>query len=228
MTTYVIRAAGRLILVDTGIGPDISPLARFGYTGSAGRLPAALTAAGIAPESLDDVVFTHLHTDHMGWNTASAGDAFVPMFPKARYVVARADWENRVTVAGGGNVARCLDPVEAPGRLTLAEDGFEVAPGVSLLANPGHTPGQVSILLMDDGAGAIITGDAAQHPAELENPELSPPHDFDPAQSAASRLALVERAEADGLVILGGHFPAPGAGTIVRVGSGRRWRWLGA
>lgn len=118
--------------------------------------------------------------------------------------------------------------MEAAGQLTLAEDGFEVAPGVSLLATPGHTPGHVSILLMDDGAGAIITGDAAQHPAELENPELSPPHDFDPAQSAASRLALVERAEADGLVILGGHFPAPGAGTIVRVGSRRRWRWLGA
>lgn len=95
MTTYVIRAAGRLILVDTGIGPDISPLARFGYTGSAGRLPAALAAGGIAPESVDDVVFTHLHTDHIGWNTVSAGDAFVPMFPKARYVVARADWENR-------------------------------------------------------------------------------------------------------------------------------------
>jgi glyoxylase-like metal-dependent hydrolase (beta-lactamase superfamily II) len=228
MTTYAIRAEGKLILVDTGIGGDIAPLARFGYTGTAGRLPAALAAAGIARETVDDVVLTHLHSDHIGWNTVPDGDVHRPMFPNARYIATRADWENRATVAGRSNAARCLDPVKAAGQLTLAADGFEVAPGVSLFATPGHTPGHTSILVVDGGEGAIITGDAAHHPAEVENPDMSPPFDFDPAQSAVSRQALVERAEAEGLVILGGHFPAPGAGTIVRVGQRRQWRWLGA
>lgn len=227
LTTFVIRAGGKLILVDTGIGPDVSPLAAFGFTGSAGLLPGGLAAASIEPERVDAVVSTHLHSDHIGWNTAEEAGALRPMFPNARYIVTRTEWEHRVRMAGRRAAARSLDPIEASGQLTLAGDGDEVAPGVTLFATPGHTPGHTSVLVMDAGEGGIITGDAAHHPLEIERPEMSPHVDTDPAQSADSRRRLVERAEADGLVVLGGHFPAPTAGTIVRVGERRQWRWLG-
>src|SRR5829696_6440380 len=85
------------------------------------------------------------------------------------------------------------------------------SPGTALLSTPGHTPGHVSVLVFDGGAGAVIAGDAAHHPGEFEDAQLNPPYDSDPEQAKKSRLALAERAEADGLVILGGHFPAPGA-----------------
>ncbi|MFN0147302.1 MAG: MBL fold metallo-hydrolase [Dehalococcoidia bacterium] len=229
LVSFVIRtAAGRLILVDTGIGPDISPLARFGFEGEVGRLPAALTAAGIDPLRVDTVVATHLHADHIGWNVTAGDGVPRPMFPNARYVVTRTEWENRARTAGRTNAARCLDPVEASGQLELVDDGHVVAPGVELLATPGHTPGHVSVLVMDGGSGGVITGDAAHHPAELEDESLVARFDADPVQSSASRRRLVERAEADGLVVLGGHFPPPTAGQVVRVGQKRTWRWLGA
>lgn len=229
LTTFVIRAAEKLVLVDTGMGPDIAPLARFGFTGVVGGLPDALAEARVYPARVDAVVSTHLHSDHIGWNTVDENGELRPMFPNAQYIVTRTEWEHRATVAGPKAVARLLDPVEASGQLTLADDGYEVAPGVTLFATPGHTPGHTSVLVMGGtGEGGIITGDAAHHPAEMEHPEMSPPYDSDPVQSAASRLMLVERAEAEGLVVMGGHFPAPTAGRVVRVGERRQWRWMGA
>lgn len=229
LTTFVIRTAGKLVLVDTGMGPDIAPLARFGFTGAVGGLPDSLAEARVDPASVDAVVSTHLHSDHIGWNTVDENGKRRPMFPNARYVVTRTEWEHRSTVAGPKVTAHSLDPLEASGQLTLADDGYEVAPGVSLFATPGHTPGHTSVLVMGgNGEGGIITGDAAHHPAEMENPDLSPLYDSDPVQSAVSRRALVERAEAEGLVVMGGHFPAPTAGKVVRVGERRRWSWLGA
>ncbi len=229
LTTFVVRSAGKLVLVDTGMGPDIAPLARFGFTGVVGGLPDALAEARVDPARVDAVVSTHLHSDHIGWNTVDENGEVRPMFPAARYIVTRTEWENRATVAGPKVVARSLDPVEASGQLTLADDGYEVAPGVTLFATPGHTLGHTSVLVMGrNGEGGIITGDAAHHPVEIENPDMSPQYDSDRAQSAASRRMLVARAAAEGLVIMGGHFPAPTAGKVVTVGERREWRWMGA
>lgn len=229
LTTFVIRTGGRLILVDTGIGPDLGGLARFGFSGEVGFLPGALAKAGIDPNAVDTVVSTHLHGDHIGWNTTGQDGAAKPTFPNARYVVTRTEWEHRATVAGAESVARSLTPIEAAGQLTLVDDGHEVAPGVSLLATPGHTPGHVSVLVMGGrGEGGVITGDAAHHPAEMEAPEIVAAFDADPVVSSASRAALVARAEAEGLTVMGGHFPPPTAGKVVRVGQRRQWRWLGA
>jgi glyoxylase-like metal-dependent hydrolase (beta-lactamase superfamily II) len=150
------------------------------------------------------------------------------MFPNARYIVTRTEWEHRETVAGPEMTARCLLPVEKSEQLTLVEDGYEPAPGVRLLATPGHTPGHVSVLVSDGGEAGVITGDAAHHPAEMEDPEIVAAFDADPAQSSASRVALVQRVEAEGLTVMGGHFPPPTAGRVVRVEGKRRWRWLGA
>jgi glyoxylase-like metal-dependent hydrolase (beta-lactamase superfamily II) len=228
LTTFVIRTGGRLILVDTGIGPELGNLARAGFSGKVGLLPDGLRAAGIDPERVDTVVLTHLHSDHIGWNTTGPEGSNATTFPNARFIVTRTEWEHRLRIAGQRATGRSLAPIEASGQLLLVDDGHEVAPGVSLLATPGHTPGHTSVLVIDGGEGGVITGDAAHHPAEIEDPQIHAAFDSDPEQSTKSRVALVARAEADGLVVLGGHFPPPTAGTVVRVGQRRQWRWLGA
>lgn len=226
LTTFVIRAHGQTILVDTGMGAELGDMAAAGFTGRCGLLPGALALAGITPEGVDIVLLTHLHGDHIGWNV-TAGEQPGPMFPRARYLVSRTEWAHWSATADAA-VARCVRPLEAAGQLEPVADDYAVLPGVSLLPTPGHTPGHVSVLLLEGGAGGVITGDAAHHPAEFEALETSPRFDMDPAQSALSRRALVERVEAEGLVVMGGHFPAPGAGNVVRVGQRRTWRWLGA
>lgn len=225
MTSYLIRSGGRTVLVDTGIGPELGSLGRA-FTGEVGKLPAALADAQVDLRSIDVVVSTHLHADHIGWNVFDRDGEPAPMFPNAEYVVSKAEWEFW-SATKSRDIARCVRSIEAAGQLRAVDDGFEPAPGLALLSTPGHTPGHVSVLVLDGGAGAVITGDAAHHPAEFEDPQLNPPYDSDPEQAKQSRLALAERAEADGLVILGGHFPAPGAGTLLRVEAKRTWRWLG-
>ena len=224
LSSYLIRSGGRTVLVDTGIGESLGSLARA-FSGEVGKLPAALAEASVDPRSIDVVVSTHLHADHIGWNVIDRDGEVVPMFPNAEYIVSKDEWAFW-SATKSKDIARCVRTIEKAGQLRAVDDGFEPAPGVALLSTPGHTPGHVSVLVLDGGVGALITGDAAHHPGEFEDPQLNPPFDSDPEQAKQSRLALAERAEADGLVILGGHFPAPGAGTLVRVESKRTWRWL--
>ncbi len=228
LTTFVIRTGAEVILVDTGVGPELGSMADMDAGTPVGLLPASLAAAGVAPEAVTHVVFTHLHGDHIGWNAIDQDGARRPMFPNARYIVTRTEWEARFQVAGKRSVATCLTPVEAAGQLVLVDDGHRVAPGVELFATPGHTPGHTSVLVMGGDGGGIITGDVTHHPGEIEDPDVKFIYDADPDRSIASRKTLIARAAADGLVVMGGHFPPPTAGHVVMVEGRRRWRWLGA
>ena len=226
LTTFVIRAGGKTILVDTGQGADLGFMAAAGFGGNCGLLPGALAKAGVTPESVDIVIATHLHGDHIGWNM-TVDEVPRPMFPRARHLVSETEWAHWSATEDPA-VARCVRPLQATGQLEAVADDFTVAPGVKLLPTPGHTPGHVSVLVFEGGTGGVITGDAVHHPAEFEALDVSPRFDMDPTQSMESRRALAERIEAEGLVVMGGHFPAPTAGNIVRVEKRRAWRWLGA
>lgn len=225
LTTYVVRAAGRVVVVDTGLGPTLSPLDRWGYEGTFGLLPRALDEMGLAPADVDAVVLTHLHPDHIGWNL-TADEPRQPMFANAQYLVSRPEWDFWGPTSSK-LVARHVRPLEATGQLCIVDDGHEAAPGVSLLVTPGHTPGHACVLVMDGGEGTLITGDAAHHPTELEDTTIFAAADQDQQRAADSRQAIATRAAAEGLLVLGGHFPAPGAGHLLPVERGRAWRWRG-
>ena len=222
LTTFIVQTHGRIVLIDTGLGPHLTR-----FEGECGKLPMALANAGVAPENVDVVVSTHLHFDHVGWNCTEVDGGWLPTFPNARYVVNRREWARWIDVEAG-YVARQLRPIDAAGQLELVDDGYEPAPGMRLLGTPGHTPGHVSVLVYDGGDGGVITGDAAHHPAELEHPDWIPAVDEDSGLASKSRLELADRIEAEGLTVLGGHFPEPHCGRIVRVQQRRTYVPLGA
>ena len=223
LTSFLIRSGGKTVLVDTGIGPTLGSLGNA-FRGEVGLLPAQLAEGGVTPESIDAVVFTHLHADHIGWNVIDRDGEVVPMFPNAEYIVSNDEWAFWGATRSR-DIARCVRTIEERGQLRAVADGFEPAPGVSMLATPGHTPGHAAVLIRAAGRGAVITGDAAHHPGEFEDPELNPPFDADVAMAKASRKTLADRVEAEGLLVLGGHFPAPGMGTLIQVEGRRRWQW---
>ncbi len=221
MTTFVVRSGGQVALVDTGLGPSLG-----NFSGVSGQLPASLAAAGIKNEDVNTVIFTHLHSDHVGGNCIEVDGEFRPTFPNATYVINRPEWVQWADVQAGF-IKRHVLPLATSGQLSLVDDGHEPLPGVRLISTPGHTSGHVSVLVYGDGEGGVITGDAAHHPAEIEHPDWSPSADDDPELSGRSRARLIERIEQEGLIVLGGHFPAPHAGRIVRVQQRRVFQSLG-
>jgi glyoxylase-like metal-dependent hydrolase (beta-lactamase superfamily II) len=205
---FVVRSRDRVVLVDTGVGPE-------------------LAAAGVEPEEIDLVVLTHLHLDHAGWNLAWDGDRPRPRFPRARYLVQRADWELFAHEGDDDDreaFDRCVRPLRDLGVADLV-DGDRVLSGeLSLLHTPGHTPGSQSLLVRSGTAAVLCWGDVANHPAQVGRPDWGPASDVLPQVAQATRRRLLERVETEAMWLAPSHFPEP-FGTLVRDDDGgRRWR----
>jgi glyoxylase-like metal-dependent hydrolase (beta-lactamase superfamily II) len=225
VAAWLLRAADRTILIDTGVGDGATPHP----VTRPRRLPANLIAAGVHPDEVDVVVLTHLHWDHTGWNTVARDDGFTPLFTRARYLVQRAEWhhwtateERRRTV----RYARSLRPLEEAGQLQLVDGAWGVADGFDLLPVPGHTPGHACVRVASADTVAYIVGDALHHAAQISHPQWCSRADLDPARAAASRLALLQRIAAEGALLASSHLPAPGIGRVAAAKSGFRFHAL--
>jgi glyoxylase-like metal-dependent hydrolase (beta-lactamase superfamily II) len=179
---------GNVIMVDAGIGPAGSPAAS--WTPVPGRLPDELAAAGIDPSEVRTVVLTHLHSDHIGW--AVTGDPKAPYFDNARYLMQRTEIETIRERAPAGLAEHLLDPLTATGQLVAVDGTAQLAPGLRLLATPGHTPGHQSVLLETGDETVVLTGDLLVHAVQLVDPELPYAHEMDPVTARASRVALLD------------------------------------
>jgi glyoxylase-like metal-dependent hydrolase (beta-lactamase superfamily II) len=230
---YLIRTPGRTILVDTGIGPASLGMARL--LGTSGHLPERLRSAGVSPEDIDTVMFTHLHPDHVGWNLQQEGGQYRPTFPRARYVAHQADWDTfhqvevqqQLANIAPGYVEQTLTPLEPLGVLDLADgDKRILSKEVTALHTPGHTPGSMSLLVASKGERAILVGDAFGHPAQIEHPDWYVIHDMDHPQAERTRRKLLDRIETEGLILSANHFPEPGFGRVVRLEGRRFWQAL--
>jgi len=211
--SWLVVSEGKMILVDTGLGgrPTQMPLTMQP------ALPSVMAEAGVKPSDVDLVVFSHLHFDHTGWNTVDEGGKPVPVFPNARHVVQRREWEywtgseeNRTAA----QYANALAPLEAAGLLDFVDGEHAVTSELLTVPTPGHTPGHVSFLLASGGERAYITGDATHHPVQASEPGWCPGADINPDDSARSRKALFDRAEAERALLAGGHYAFPGLGTV--------------
>ncbi|MEA2312687.1 MAG: hypothetical protein QOE28_2655 [Solirubrobacteraceae bacterium] len=220
---FLLRAGGRTILLDTGMGSAGSPLA--GVFGVEGALMGRLEAAGIASEDVEIVVLSHLHPDHVGGNFGADRE---PAFPHARYLVPAPDWNafHRPEVQAHFPfpfVEQAITPLEALGVLELVEGEYELTDEVRLLPAPGHTPGHTSVQIASGGEQALLVADALLHPAQVTEPGWSSMFDMDPEQDRRTREQLLDRLEAEDLLFAASHFPEPAFGRITRVDGRRSW-----
>ncbi|MFN8508785.1 MAG: MBL fold metallo-hydrolase [Dehalococcoidia bacterium] len=227
ITTYLVRSAGKTLLVDSGLGARKRP----GFPN--GHLDDALAAAGVRPEEIDVVLNTHLHIDHVGWNTVPGEDGKPRIFfPNATFVFQQREWDYWMTPENLADprhphLAECVQPVADAGRVTLhpdTETAFDA--NITFVASPGHTPGHVAVGIASAGERALIVGDASHHPVHVAHPDWSPGIDLDPILSAKSREALLDRAIAEESIWAAGHWPFPGMGRILRVEGKRVFRAL--
>ncbi|GAA4589935.1 hypothetical protein GCM10023194_45500 [Planotetraspora phitsanulokensis] len=183
---YLLRAGGRTVLVDTGIGGTDSPAA--GWAPVPGRLLAELAEAGVGPADVGVVVLTHLHSDHASGCVQDG----VPVFPNARHVIQRTelDW------VGDPMRRQVVEPLRDS--IQVVDGDASLLPGVRVVHAPGHTPGHQCVEVGD----LIVTGDAVLHPVQLADPTIHYAYDEDPERAVVSRSALLDRAA----VIAPGHF----------------------
>jgi glyoxylase-like metal-dependent hydrolase (beta-lactamase superfamily II) len=228
--SLVVQSQGRTILVDTCVGDrEIEGLP--GLRGPA-EFPERLADAGFPVDSIDTVCCTHLHFDHVGWNTRSVDGRWVPTFTNARYLFCRTEYEHWMSSPPGHYTAGLPDtvgPVVDAGLADLVETDHRVTDEVRFVPTHGHSPGHVSVLIESRGARALITGDATHHPVQWAEPDWGMPADSDSAMAAETRRRLrAEHGRAtvgpDSTLILGTHYAAPSAGRIV--GAGDDWRFV--
>lgn len=224
--SYVVRTPHHTILVDTCIGNDKPRPGRDKWhMKTDDTYMRALNAAGLRLEDIDFVMCTHLHVDHVGWNTRLDNGRWVPTFPNARYVFAKSEfdyWTGQNAKAPVAPFGDSVLPVVAAQKADIVRDDFRIGDHVRLMPTPGHTPGHVAIAFGRGRDDAVMTGDLIHSPLQARYPELSAKFDVDPAQAASTRRSFLEHyCDSDTLCCFA-HFPSPSAGRVKRWGDGFR------
>lgn len=207
-TCFLIRSGGRTVLVDTGVGPP----GLWGWTPEReGGLFPALAEQGVEPGDIDVVFNTHIHIDHVGWNTSADGET---LFPNARYLL----HPDALSCARGKrsdqpDIARCVLPLVERGLVTEVEEA-EVAPDVFTLPLPGHDPGHTGLRIASRGEEAILIADAAVHPALLDEPDWPYVSDGDHDECRATREAFLAEVVDSKTLVGSGHYPGSGIGRV--------------
>ena len=230
---FVIESDGRRIVVDTCVGNDKVRQSPAWHMLS-GPFLRDLAAAGFPPESIDTVLCTHLHVDHVGWNTRRVDGRWVPTFPNARYLFARTEWDHwsgeaRARAAAGRPDVELDDilgdsvrPILDAGLADLVDTDHRLTDAVRLEPTPGHTPGHVSVRIDSDGERAVITGDLMHHPIQCSEPDRAVLFDTDAELARATRRRFLACCAQDRSLVLGTHFAHPTAGRVVA--AGEAWR----
>lgn len=216
MGCFVIRSGGKTVLIDTGLGNIEGP----GYKG--GALLGELAAAGVQPEDVDVVFITHLHADHCGTAAIRDGDAMRPTFPKATYrwtADENAYWTDPNLK---GQIARRDIFAAVASRWEAADGGASLAPGVDVVAMPGHTPGHAGVVISSGDQRAFLLGDGIGCPVQLTETEWSGAGDIDPKLARRMQEALAKEIEGTGALLGASHFPGLTLGRVL-VAEGRRY-----
>lgn len=220
----VVESQGRRIAIDTCLGND-KPRTNDFFDNLQTPFLASLEAAGFPRESIDTVVCTHLHVDHVGWNTMLVDGEWVPTFPNARYLIGRVEcehWDAYGIHEDGDVYGDSVRPVIEAGLVDLVEFGHRVTGDVVMEPTPGHSPGHQSVHITSRGAEALITGDVMHHPIQCCEPEWESNFDSDIEHARATRREVLERYADTDVLVIGTHFAGPGAGHIVA--HGNAWR----
>lgn len=226
--SLAVETPTRRILVDTGLGNDKQGRNVPTWNNRNTPFLESMAAAGFVPESFDTVLCTHLHVDHVGWNTKLVGGKWQPTFPKASYLFGRTEYEywrdNSTEPDKAAVFADSVKPVVDADRAKLIPSDHQLCDEISLIPTPGHSPGHMSLLIQSEGEQALLTGDAAHHPCQMAHLDWSSTVDADAKQAAESRRSLFSRFADTATLVIGGHFSG---GHIRRDGDAFRYVALG-
>ena len=223
MHSLIVESQGQTIMVDTCIGNDkVRNYPRWNMM--QGDFLDRFSAAGFSTDQIDTVLCTHMHVDHVGWNTRLVDGVWVPTFNRAEYLFAEDEWAHwrEEEQEYGPVIEDSVQPIFDAGRAVLVQPEHRVTDEVWLEATPGHTPGHVSIHIASAGEEAIITGDMIHHPCQIKHTHWSSLADFDAKLAAHTRDAFVSRYADRPVLIIGTHFAGPTAGKIVTDGDSYR------
>jgi len=219
---FLVRTRRHTILVDTCVGNDKSrPMRPFWHMQKLNTFLPRLAAAGVAPEDVDYVMCTHLHSDHVGWNTQLRDGRWVPTFPNAKYIFSEVEWESFEELHRSKPQPQFADsvlPVMEAGQAQLVRNDFALDDEVWLEPTPGHTAGHVCIRLASQGAQAVVTGDCIHSPVQCAEPGWVIRADLDAALASATRRGFLERYCDSDVTVCATHFPEPSFGRIVQRG----------
>jgi glyoxylase-like metal-dependent hydrolase (beta-lactamase superfamily II) len=217
--SLVLETPTRRIVVDTGLGNDKEGRGIPTWNNRNTPFLQSMTAAGFAPESIDTVLCTHLHVDHVGWNTKLVDGKWVPTFANARYLFGKTEYEHwrdhshepsQKAVFGDS-----VKPIVDAGKAELIASDARVTDEITMIPTPGHSPGHMSLLIASNGEEALLTGDVAHHPCQMAHLDWASAVDTDPKQSTATRRELFSRFTDRPVLVIGGHY---NAGHIKREG----------
>ena len=226
--TYIVRTPIHTILVDTCIGNDKErPWSELWHHRSGPYLDQMI-AMDVAPDSIDYVMCTHLHADHVGWNTRLLDGRWVPTFPNAKYIFSRRDYDHYAETDPDDHSHSAFHdsvlPIVEAGQAVMINDDFSIDDTVTILPTPGHTPGHYCVRLRSKGAEAILTGDLMHFGIQVARPAWSAKFCVDGVASAATREIFIETYANSDVLIMPAHFPGPTCGHIIGTGGGTRFR----
>lgn len=218
--SFLVRAGDRLVLVDAGLGPG-HRTSSGAYELVGGQLLNGLRALDVDPGDVTDVVCTHLHTDHVGWLFDLHGR---PVFAAASIWFGAGDWDHFVTGPGVmfEHIRQGFTAHDGGDRLRLLASDTVVAPGVTALQTPGHTPGHFCVVIASGQERALLLGDAITCPVQLDEPTWHSMGDVDPDLADRTRERLWRELEDESATGAGAHFPELKFGRVL-TGQGRRW-----
>lgn len=222
--SYIVRTPHHTILIDSCIGNDKPRPGRPNWNlKTDDTYMRGFKATGVSPDEIDFVMCTHLHVDHVGWNTKLENGRWVPTFPKARYIFGKAEYDYWAEQNAKEEVPPFVDsvlPVVEAKRAEIVRDDFAVGDHLRILPTPGHTPGHISFAFGRGKDDAVFAGDLMHSPLQTLHPELSPKFDVDQAQSAITRRKFLEQYCDTDTLCCTIHFPSPSTGKIRRKGNG--------
>jgi glyoxylase-like metal-dependent hydrolase (beta-lactamase superfamily II) len=227
--TWVVRTGGHTLLIDTGIGNGkYRPFnARFDQLQTS--FIERLAHAGVRPDEVDYVLLTHLHADHVGWNTHLVDGRWVPTFSRAKYVFPQAEKDFFATRAGASRRMvfedSVLPVIEANQAVMIAETGGEFLDGVVFHPTPGHSIAHMAISVRSNGYEALFCGDVMHNPLQVYRPEWCSTFALDEQRAQRSRRWLLDYAVERDALLFTAHFPETSIGHVMRKGDGYAWRY---
>jgi len=218
--SLLVECGGFRIVIDTCLGND-KPRSVPMWNERQGAFLEDLNTAGFPRETVDFVVCTHLHPDHVGWNTMLIDGQWTPTFPNARYLFSELDWQwldKQPVTPLGDYCGDSVRPIFDAGLAELIQPDHRITDEVWLESTPGHSPGHVSVRISSEGQHAVVTGDLIHHPCQMARPRWSSPFDFNQGHALRTREHFLRRFCGEPVLVIGSHFATPAAGHIVADG----------